>query len=415
MANANTILYTGLRLNHLNINPNTLLDVALGLIDTAFGSGGPVPDYSGFNLRCVTQVDGVTHPTNTQNFAEGISKVLCDFETAYTTFTGTTYVTDQGVITTAINALQVPGLTYAAFSITNTDTNTQVWNKAFTGFTGIINSIKPDSSNWTTIGASTATSIVSAFNTIIAYEVTQDTLISGKQASLGTFNLSPIGGSSGQTPTTAISSLITYAATLPTYATGSVTWGCVTQGGSLTTDINSIVVKVNALTANYIADGTTGLTKTNIGSCLGYRLAVDPTWVGLFKVAVNGTDAAADTGDYLVNKFTSTDTTVVITDTGTHLDLSVPASASINKVKVNSSGTADYLINKLPATVGDWGLAIVPTIVSDQIKLVPTIDNPTLFIQNMMTEISTSPELLSQFCALISQCATEFSVTVITV
>lgn len=410
MANAKDIIYTGLALNHLVVPTNSKLDAILGLIDTAVGSGsGSSPDYSGYNLRCVTETDGVTHPTNTQNFAEGISKVLCDFKTAYTTFTGTTYVADQNAFTSAINGLQVPALTYSAFSITNTDTVTQVWNKSFTGFTGIINSIKPDSANWSSIGAGSTTSIVSAFNTLIAYEVTQDGNITGKQASLGTFNLTAIGGSTGQTPATAISSLVTYAGALPTYTSGSVTWGCVTPGGALQSDINNIVAKISSITTNYIADGTTGFTKTSIGSCLGYRLAIDPSWVGLYKVATNSTDAGNGTGDYLVNKITSLDGSITF-DNSTHIDkLDMKVTVPVGKVKINSTDTtADYLQNKFTSSQDQaWGFALNVTTTAPSgnigIKLTPTIGQTKLFGQSWLNLFSTDPDLLAGFQNLILQ------------
>lgn len=420
--NAHDILYTGLALTHIPIPINTLLDEALVLIDAAIGSGsGSSPDYSGYSLACIKQTDGTTHPTNTQNFAEGISKIVCDNRTDFDDFVSTTYAADSSAFTAAINTLGSPGLTYVPFSITNTDTNTQVWNKSFTGFTGIINSIKPDSANWSSIGASSITSIVAAFNAIIAHQVVQDSSISGKQASLGTFNTTSIGGSTGQAPITTINALITFAAALPTYTTGSVTWGCVAQGGTLTTDINNIVSKVNLLSSNYLADvDNSSLEKTSIGSCLGYRAAINPDWIGLFKVAVD-VDDAADSPDYLENKIESTDATVTITNTGSTLDLSVPASADAGKVKINNSDTAGYLVDKLPNAFGDWGLAITPYISSGQLILKPTVTNPGLFIQNFITIASEDDDLKAQLCALIAGCyacncesASSFSVTLTT-
>lgn len=422
MANARDIIYTGLPLNNINVNPNTALDVILGLIDTAVGSGsGSSPDFTPWNLYCVTQIDGTSHPTNIEDFSKGISKVLCDFKTAYTAFTGTTYVTDQGMITSAINSLQAPAFTYAPFSIVDTDSITQVWNKSFTGFTGIINSIKPNTANWSLIGAATATSIVAAFNTLIAYELTQDATCSSKQPSLGTFNTSAIGGSTGVTPINTINALIAYAGTLPEYDSDSITWGCVAQGGTLQDDIDNIVVKLNANTANYIADTGTGLAKTNIGSCLGYRAAVDPTWVGLFKVAVDSSDASGGTAGYLGTKLISSDSTVDIAVSGTHVDLKVHTPID-GKVKVNSGGTAGFLADKITTPGSDWGLSIGASVVSDQLALTLNVSNPFLLVQNIFSTASQDPDLAAQLCALVANCSTcncaaptSFSVTVITV
>lgn len=401
---AREIIYTGTNLTHLGLSltTNVDLDTILHAVDTHI-TGGSSPDYSGYNLYCVVQTDGHSHPTNTQNFAEGISKVLCDLVTAYNAFVGTTYVANQGTITSALNNLTSPGLTYSPFSITNTDTISQVYTKLFSGFTAMTASITPAAANWSTLSISTQSTIVNAFNAIIAYEVGQDTLITGKQASLGTFNTTAIGGGSGTAPVATITNLISYTGALPTYDSSSITWGCVSAGGTLQTDINNIIAKISLLSSNYIADSGTGITKTLIGSCLGYRVSVDPAWVGLFKVAVDVTDAGTTPG-YLSDKLESLDSSITITNTGSKMNL-VVASPANGKVKVNSSDTADYLETKLVGnTSNSWGLAITTSTNNTNNKIIisPTVNNPDILGDSLLDYILSSPALLLKFGTLVN-------------
>lgn len=407
MANANSIIYTGLRLNNIDVDPNTALDDILELIDTAIGSGaGSSPNYSGYNLYCIVQTDGSTHPTNTQNFAEGISKIVCQLSTDFEDFVDNTYTDAITELTDGLNTIQLPELTYSPFSIVDTDTYIQVWNKSFTGFTAIINSIKPNSANWSDLGISTPTSIVAAFNSLIAYEETQDTETATKQDSLGTFDTSSIGGTTGVAPITTINALISYAAALPEYDSSNITFDCITPGGDLESDIQSIINKVELIAEDALMDVDTGLTKTQVSSCNGYSVGIDDTWEGLYKVAVDQTDAAAGDGGFLEDKIESTDSTVTITNTGSTLNLSVPASASVNKVKVNSGATAQFLVDALPSTGGDWGIYLTATVSGNQLLLSPTVNNPSLFAMNLLAVISQDEDLKVQFCSLINSCST---------
>lgn len=398
---ASLVVYTSIPLSYIPVAQNDNLNVILGHINTAINTSSSAPDYSGYNLYCVKEVDGTTHPTNTQNFAEGISKMLCDFKTAYTTFTGTTYVSDKGVFTTAITNLQSPAYTYVPFSITSADGINTVWSKTFTGLTSITNSIKPDSANWSTIGASNATSIVSAFNTIIAYEVTQDGLISGKQASLGTFNTTSIGGSTGTVPITTITELITAVAAVPAFTPGSITSTCVTAGGSLQAVVQNTINSVDTISAASVTTAGTGLLLSGSG-CGGKTLAIDTSWSGLNKVKVSAGDS---TGGYLFNKLTSTDASVTLTDTGSTLNMSV-SNPSDGKVKINAfDESANYLQSKITfATSSDSGLGIIATtsIDNNTLSLTPTI-NYSSFWGVLADFISTDPDALSKLATLIQQ------------
>lgn len=404
------VIYTSTPLSHIPVATNDDLQTILGAIDTAINTSSSAPDYTGYNLYCVKEVDGTTHPTNTQNFAEGISKMLCDFKTAYTTFSGTTYVTDQSVITSAINALQVPALTYVPFSITNTDTNTQVWNKTFTGLTAITASIVPTSANWSSWSVSAPTTIVGAFNTVIAKDTAQDTAIAGKQATIANLNnaancLTAGGGTSSDPIRTTVTLLTTYAGTLPTFDYTAITGTCVTVGTTLQATVQNIINEVEGLATGSVRTAGTGLTLSGSG-CGGKTLGLDTTYAPLYKVAITSGDAA--TAGYLGAKITSLDNSITI-DTSTHtdkLDLSV-AIPMDNKVKVTSSdSSADYLRNKIPSTLDTiWGinLTVSTDVNGELLYLTPSIGQPNLFAQTLLDLISADSDLLLQFANLVAQ------------
>lgn len=420
---ASYIIYTGLATTNIPITPGQNLETILQNIDAAIAASSSAPDYSGYNLYCVKQVDGVTHPTNTQNFAEGISKNLCDFHTAYNTFTGTTYVNDIAVLTSAVTDLQDPNLHYAPFGILTTDSIQVVWSKVFTGFTSLINADNPSSASWGTLSVSPSpTTIVDGFDAIITYLSTLTGLVNTKEASLGTFDNSTncLSGGSSDTAQTTIDLLRTYVCTLPTFDASGLTWGCVSSQTTLDDTIQVMLTNINTILANSASTAGTGLTSSS-SSCAGKTFSVDTTWAGLYKCAVSASDVAS--AGYLEDKFTSLDGSITI-DVATHtdkVDLSV-TNPSDYKVKVNSGATPGYLADVVPSTTGSWGLALASSTSGSQLILTPELLSPGTFLQNLITLISTDEELLAQFCALIKQCSgcqcaapTGFTVVVTTV
>lgn len=404
---ATNIIYTGVATSTVPIEPNQNLQTILQNIDTAINDHNTAPDYTGYSLACVKQTDGITHPTNTQNFAEGISKILCDFKTAYTTFTGTTYVTNQGVITSAITGLQAPALTYVPFGITSADSIQVVWSKVFTGLNTaglntLTSTVDPYTANWGTLSITPSHSVITTWNNVITYVNALNTAIGTKQASIGTFNNSANCLSGGATDSvgTTINLLRTYICTLPTFDVGSVTWGCVSAGADLDATIDNIIAEVSTLATNYVSTAGTGLAATAVSACNGYSLAIDPTWTGLYKVMLSTGDTTANAG-YLDSKISSNGGTLTITTSSHKVNLEVTTPMD-NKVKVTSSGTADYLANKIPSTIGDWGISLITSVEADQLILTPQVQYPGVMCQTLMTYIQSDPDLLTQFANLIS-------------
>lgn len=421
-----TITYSSVPLTYISVTAGMNLQTILQNINTAINSSSAAPNYSGYNLACVVQTDGTTHPTNTQNFAEGISKILCDHITTYTTFVGTTYPAAISTLTTSINGITSPALTYVPFGITSADSLTSVYSKFFTGFNtfGFSTSTSTFDSftaNWGTLSITPSHSTITTWNNIIAYLSSLTTTVSGKQATLGTFNNSGncLAGGITDSISTTVASLITYTCSLPSFTTSGITWGCITPQSNLQTTIQALLSSLTSVINNYIAGNGTGLTITTIGSCLGKSLAVDTTWSGLYKAMVNSSDT---TPNFLANKFTSTGSTIAITTAVDNHTLNLEVVTPFNgKLLVdNTDSIPGYLIEKIPTIAGNWGLSIVVTANSDhsQLNLTPNVQNPDLFVQNLIQTLSDSPDLLSQWCNLMSKCtactcnsATELSVS----
>lgn len=404
------VIYTGVNLPYLDVVgvDNENLEDILGKINTAVNDMNPAPDYSGFNLYCITQTDGVTHPTNTENFAEGISKIVCDNKDEYDTFVDTTYPAAQAVLTAAITALQEPGYTYAPFSITNVDDIDTVWSKSFSGFTAITASIDPTTSVWGDIGAADATTIVDAFDTIIAYELTQDALIAGKQDAIATFNNTANCLSGGATDSirTTVASLITYVCALPEYDNSAITWGGVTAATDLESAIQNLADGISYLLTNGVVDAGTGLSEAAVGTTYqGKKLSIDTTWTGLYKVKTTVNDT---TPSYLTSKITAgTGISLVTNNPGANEDLEIVNDAPADgKVYVNASDSATgYLEDKIVGgSSGTWGLGayVLPASDNSNVAIMPTVTNPNLLFQNMMYYIASDPTLLTQFANLVA-------------
>ena len=422
MADATYIIYTGLNLPYIGVTTNTNLAVALSDINTAVNNMNPAPDYSGYNLYCVKQTDGTTHPTNTQNFAEGISKNLCDFHTAYNTFTGTTYPAAISTLTNAVNGLINPAITYAPFSITDTDTITQVLNKNFTGIGTILTAIDPSGGTWSTLSITPPTTITTGFNSLISYIDSMNTTIAGKQPLLPTFNntINCLDQGDEDSLAATLGYLITYACNLPTFTTSGFTWGGINTASNLQDTVQSIANSTNYLLTYSVISGANGISNTAIGGAYdGYRVSMDQEYMPYYKVALT-TDIAGQQR-FLDEKIVGDGTTIVINTDGDTLVVSSLIPNPNYKVKVISTDpTPNYLIDKFSATKDpNWGVIVTQNVTpsNTQVAINATLD-PLILAQNLLTYISNTPEVLTQFQQLVNQinggsCAVPTGLTVV--
>lgn len=413
---ASYIIYTGIATTTVPITPGQNLQLILQNIDAAINAHNTAPNYSGYNLGpyhgySITQTDGTTHPTNTQNFAEGIAKIVCTDEYNLYTFINTTYPTDQGVFTTAITNLQSPALTYVPFSITSADTINTVYTKMFTGFTGYNIALNPSGANWSSLSISPPVTVTAGFNSLISYLVTLASVVNSKQATIAPFNNTSncLSGGAADTIRTTVASLITYACALPTFDYTAITFGGVTAATDLQDTIQNSIDAISYLLTNGVIAHGTGLSISSVGSTYqGKKLSIDTTYTQLYKLMVTG-DAYTD-ANVLDQKVKSSDGSLSFAVSGNKLDITVTDPVDTNKVKVNSSDTtAGYLALKMQGAVDPGGLGLgisvsVPS-TNDIVTVTPTID-PSSFFGQMMTYISQDPTLFAQFTQLVNQIPT---------
>lgn len=415
---ASQVLYTGLSKPNIPISPGQTLQTILANIDSAISNSSVAPDFSLFNLHCLRPTYTIT---NTQQFAESITLVLCNLKTAYDAFVGGSYISDQSVLVTAINDLQDPALIYAPFGILNSDSIQQVWAKMFTGLSDMATKYDPSTANWDSLGVDTPPeSIADAFDIFIETSIAMSTDISTKEDNIGIFNNTDcLDGGATDTPRATILALKEAVCNLPVFDSTAITFLCVSAATTLEGTLDNIIGKLSDVTTNYIANTGLGLVTVSNGNCAGYRVAIDDEWEGLYKVAVDSADVIAGTPDFLGDKIISSDASLDVAVVGDKLDITIANVAVDEKVKVNASDpSAGYLINKFATSGAPFGISLAINASGDNSKVYinPSIDG-RLFIQNFMNMLTSDPELFSLFCAAINQCtaSTCLAITTLTV
>jgi hypothetical protein len=430
------VVYTGIPLTTINVTAGMNLQTALDNINTAVATV-IVTDYSSFNYgpyygytlktplgASITTITGFVEGT-----ASGIGKVSSDLAT----FTGTTYPSDQSIISSAISNLQVPGITYSnsagglSISIGNTDSINTVLTKLATGLGDTGNLLAAPGNAWSLISITPdPTNIYDAFNELINYNITQNSVIAGKEASIGTFDnsincLVTVGGTSTDTAGETIDLLTLYACTLPKFDASVITTTCLTPQGNLENWIQQLVNIADFNAANGFSAVDSSMTATSSGACSGFTIGVDPTWTGLSKVATSSQDTTPGTlTDKLIAGTNVTFTSSAPGNQTLTIDVTLPTPNQVATVALDNN--PNYLYSKLLGGLDStWGLAIIPQLSQDYstLAMVPNMQNPFNFVQNLINYISTDPTLLAAFCALKTQCdgcqclaATAFTVTV---
>jgi hypothetical protein len=383
--------------------------------------------YSGFTIQNTS--GGPI--TTLQQFVEGISKTVCVVQDNLYTFTGTTFPSYQSTIATTISALQVPGITYSnsagglTISIGNTDPINTVLTKLATGLGNTGNILAAPGNAWSLLLITQPTTISAAFNNLINYNVTQDTAIAGKEASIGTFNnsincLSTIGGTSTDDAGETIDLLTQYVCALDKFDAGVVTTTCLTPQGNLQDWVQQLVNIADANAASAYVAVDSSMTVTSLGACSGNRIGVNPAWTVLRNVAASAQDTTP--GDLTDKLAAGTNVSFTTLNPGANEQIEISVSLpTLNKVAVNSLDvTPDYLAAKITPAYGNWGLStsVLTSTNNDQLVISTVVTDPFTLAQNLINYISTDPVLLAAFCALKTQCdgcqclaATAFTVT----
>lgn len=407
---ATFIIYTGIATPTVPITPGQNLQTILQNIDTAIANTNPAPSYTGFNLQCLR--DDYTINT-TQQFAEAVADFICTLRSDVDTFIGTTYPANLSYITVSIGNLQFPSLTYVPFSIVDTMSITEVWTNVFAGFDGILAALNPSGADWAALSITPPTTVTDAFDDLITYEQTQDSIIAGKQDAIAPFDnsgncLVTVGGGVSDTIESTVSYLIDYACALPGLDVGSLDFGtCLTPQTSLQDIIQNSLDVTNAILPNVIIAAGTGLSTSSLGPCAGQQIFIDDTWDGLYKVKAHVADTAPD---YLNVKLVSINSTIEYTIFGDFLSLDINPSLTAQIGKVKASGAdanpADYLDAKIQGGTDPSGVTISTVFNSstNRVAVIPNVNVNTI-TNNILDAILTDPDLLAKYCGLAAACA----------
>lgn len=378
-SNAKCVIYTGSNLTCSGINTNDTLEQILVKIDTQICNA--TGNYSSYQYHCLTP------QTTEAGFVDLISAYVCTLNTNLTTFTGTTFPAYQTTVNNRFVAIEVPGITCATASVTNTDSLQTVLNKYCTKLGSLTTAISLSGITWNscfTVG-STPTTIALAFTEVLSQICQTKALITTSTLPLFNNSSNCLAGSSSDTLVTTIGLLTTKVCAAPAFVFGSLTTTCLTLGSNLQTTVQAIINKVDHLTLNDVTfSGDFTVTATSGGNpCAGrtVSLATPPT-VDRF-VASNNADASPGT---LINKLLG-GTQITLDDTTTPGKVIINSSAVDRKVSADTSdATTGFLVDKLEGSTVN-GITITPIYNSSthKVTLRLTVD--------------------SNFCAAVLACA----------
>lgn len=414
------VVYTGIPLTTINVTAGMNLQTALNNINTAVATV-IVTDYSSFNYgpyygytlktplgASITTITGFVEGT-----ASGIGKVSSDLAT----FTGTTFPSYQSAIATAISNLQVPGLAYSnntgglPISIANTDNQLTILTKLANAIGDTGNLLAAPGNAWSLLSITQPTTIYDAFNELINYNITQNSVIAGKEASIGTFNnsincLVTVGGTSTDTAGETIDLLTQYVCALDKFD-GTAIYGvsCLTPQSNLQDWIQQLVNIAETNSTNRFAYVDVSMTTTP-NACNGFTIGVDPIWTGLRNVAASVQDTTP--GDLTDKLAAGTNVSFTTLNPGANEQIEINvALPTLNKVAINSlDSTPDYLAAKIVPNAGNWGLttSVLTNTSNSQLVISTLVNDPSTLVQNIINYISTDPAFLAAFCALQTQC-----------
>ena len=427
---ATYILYTGIATPYIPIAAGQNLQTILQNIDTAINTHNTAPNYTDYILGpwgtgnyTVVKTNGGQVLT-TQDFAEGVSKILGVFQSAFYTFRDTTYAANQATISAAITGLQaVAGVNYShsgggiTYTIPTTPTITQIMASA-NGVNPtiglILDKLNSPGTNWISSGISGSqpTTLTAAFNTLNTYIMgTITSAIAGKQAQIGNYNnsancLTALAGTSHDNIFTTVTLLRQYTCSLPTYDATSITGGVIIPGTTLEDSIQSIANVLSDVATNAATTPGAGITLTPAGYN-GQIVALDLTTPDLYRVAINSTGAGLGNINYLED--------AIIPGTGIGFDNIADNQLIVNntlpetyKIKINSYDTLpDYIATKIaPYSVSDWGIFISTQVINSngQLQITASLDNPTLFFTRGFQYVLESPTLKAMLCNLVASC-----------
>lgn len=405
---ASCVIYNGPPLTCSGIDTTDTLNIILQKIDPLLCSASG--DYSTYNTFCLSPI------TTQKQFVESISNFVCILNSAFNTFTGTTFPNYQTTVTNAIAAVNNPAITCAAASVTSADNIPTILTKYCTLLTSLVNSLNISTADWNScyVVSPVPTTLVQAFNVLISQICLLKTQVASA-AVLPIFNNTGtclIGGGASDSLVTTIGLLRTRLCLTGTLDTTTITWGCVNQptgSQNLQDSIQNILNVLTPVAQNVPTQWSDDFTVTNVDDsnlCLGKHIALaTPSTQDRF-VAATTSDTSPGT---LQAKVTAgTNITLDYITTPGQMIINAAGSGGGSTVKADvSDTTADYLINKLEGSSNSLGIGITPvldTSIADHVvQLVLNIDPVTLFT-SLLNAASANPGLMQTLCNTIASC-----------
>lgn len=405
---ASCVIYNGPPLTCSDIDTTDTLNIILQKIDPLLCSASG--DYSTYNTFCLSPI------TTQKQFVESISNFVCILNSAFGTFTGTTFPNYQTSVATAIAAVNNPAITCAAASVTSADNIPTILTKYCTLLTSLVNSLNISTVNWGSCYtvSPTPTNLVEAFNVLIG----QICLLKSQVASaavLPVFNNTGTcltGGGASDSLVTTIGLLRTRVCLTGTLDTTSITWGCVNQptgAQNLQDTIQNILSALTPIIQQTPTQWSNDFTVTNVDSgnlCLGKHIALATPSAQDRFVAATTSDTSPGT---LQAKVTAgTNITLDYITTPGQMIINAAGSGGGSTVKADSGdSTAGFLLDKLEGSTNSAGIGITPVLdttnPSHLVQLVLNVDPVTLFT-TLLDAASANPSLMTALCTLIASC-----------
>lgn len=406
---ATCVNYTGAGLLCIDPPANPNLEEIILSIDAklcqAMGAWGD------FDYHCLAEDFTISTP---EEFVDVISNYVCTLRSDYDTFITTTFPTTITGIEDSIDAIINPNLTLCSSSgIVGTDNLSQVLTKLANGICSIKSEINPSGADWNACFVTTPipTTVTEGFDALIS-QICQLAESTGT-VTLPTFNNV---GSCLPAPLTATDTLVSTINKIKTRLcqTGTIDidilpWGCVTnpasgQATNLQAALGQVISTLNTLVANDTTFDPDYFIVTS-DSCSGRTVTLDTDTIGADRfVASDASDASPGT---LTDKLQAgTNITLDnLTNPGKVIINGAANTDQLVKVRV-ADPSAGYLEDKVAGIDNaGQGIEIVKTtnVSTNKVEFEGNLNFNTI-ASNILTEISSDPDLYAQFCALICGC-----------
>lgn len=413
------IIYNGPALVCSGVASGDTLETALQKIDAQVCSA--IGDYSTYEFNCLQAWCSCTITTEAQ-FVDQITAYACQTRTNLNTFTGTTFPTYQSVVNTRFIAIEVPGITCASASVTNTDTLNQILTKYCTQFTNIKAAIDVSSVDWDQCFTvmSPPSTVIGGFSLLVD-QICAVKALASAAAVLPVFNNV---GTCLASPTTTdslvvtINKIISLLCTAALFTPSNLDWKCTgSEPLDLEAGMQQIIDSVDTLLKETPTawSGDFVVTQTDAENpCAGKTVSLAvPLNLDRF-VASNNIDNTPGT---LEDK--------LIPGTNISLDyLTTPGGVIINsigdtyKVKADTiDDTPDFLDNKVNGVVDATGAIDINTtynVGTKKVDFQPVIDTDAL-MELIFSTIENNIIWKARFCSIASTCTPGTSCTSYTV